>query len=94
MAASEQLTRRLRDLLESVPDVTEKKMFSGIAFMVNDKMCINVGPDYLMVRVDPKDYEELVGKPGCSPMVMRGREMTGFLYVDEDVLRTKRDLNY
>ena len=94
MAASEQLTRRLRESLESVSRVTEKKMFSGVAFMVNGKMCINVGPDYLMVRIDPKDYEELVEKPGCSPVVMRGREIKGFIYVDEEVLRTKRQLDY
>ena len=94
MPASEQLTRRLRESLESVPRVTEKKMFSGVAFMVNGKMCINVGPDYLMVRIDPKEYEELVEKSGCSPVVMRGREIRGFIYVDEEVLRTKKQLDY
>src|ERR1700759_1567195 len=94
MPASEQLTRRLRESLESVPRVTEKKMFSGVAFMVNGKMCINVGPDYLMVRIDPKEYEELVEKSGCSAVVMRGREIRGFIYVDEEVLRTKKQLDY
>jgi TfoX/Sxy family transcriptional regulator of competence genes len=94
MPASEQLYKRLRESLESVPHVTEKKMFSGVAFMVNGKMCINVGPHYLMVRIDPKDYEELVENPGSSPVVMRGREIRGFVYVDEEVLRTKRLLDY
>jgi TfoX/Sxy family transcriptional regulator of competence genes len=94
MPASELLTKRLRESLDSVPRVTEKKMFSGITFMVNGKMCINVGPDYLMVRIDPKDYEHLVEKPGCSPVVMQGREITGFIYVDEEVLRTKRQLDH
>ena len=94
MAASEQLIRRLRESLESVLRVSEKKMFGGVAFMVNGKMCINVGQDYLMVRIDPKDYEQLVEKSGCSPVVMRSQEISGFIYVDEEVLRTKRQLDY
>jgi TfoX/Sxy family transcriptional regulator of competence genes len=94
MPASEQLCRRLRESLESVPRVTEKKMFSGVAFMVDGKMCINAGPDYLMVRIDPNEYEQLIEKSGCSPVIMRDREIRGFIYVDEEVLRTKRQLDY
>jgi TfoX/Sxy family transcriptional regulator of competence genes len=94
MPASELLTSLVRESLESVTRVKEKKMFSGITFMVNGKMCINAGPDYLMVLIDPKDYEQLVEKSGCSPVVMRGREIKGFVYVDEDVLRTRKQLDY
>jgi TfoX/Sxy family transcriptional regulator of competence genes len=94
MPASEKLTLRLREILESVPRVKEKKMFSGIAFMVNNKMCINVRPDSLMVRIDPDLYNDLMEKGGCSPVVMRGREIKGFVYVNEDELRTKKQLDF
>jgi TfoX/Sxy family transcriptional regulator of competence genes len=94
MAADEKLAKRLRESLDSVSKVKEKKMFGGIAFMVNGKMCINVGSDYLMIRIDPADYEELIEKQGCTPVVMRGRDIKGFIYVDVEVLRTKKQLDY
>ena len=94
MAASEKLTNRVREALESVSLVKEKKMFSGVSFMVNDKMCINIGADYLMVRIDPTMYQLLLEKEGCSPVVMKGREIKGFVYVDEEALVTKKKLAY
>jgi TfoX/Sxy family transcriptional regulator of competence genes len=94
MPVNEELAHRLREAMEPISRVKEKKMFGGIAFMVNGKMCINAGSDYLMVRIDPVDYEELIEKPGCSPVVMRGRDIKGFVYVDEEVLHTKKQLDY
>jgi TfoX/Sxy family transcriptional regulator of competence genes len=94
MSASEQLIRRVRESLETVSHVKEKKMFSGITFMVDGKMCINVVTGHLMIRIDPVLFEELIEKPACTPVVMKGRELKGFVYVDEHVLKTKKHLEY
>ena len=68
MAASEILTNRVREALQDLPSVDEKKMFGGIAFMVNGKMCINVGKDRLMLRIDPALDEMIVKRAGGTPV--------------------------
>ena len=93
MAFSEILAERVRDALTGVLRVTEKRMFGGLCFMVNQKMCVAVGEDRIMVRVDPAAHAKLVAEKGASPMVMRGREMKGYIRVSETVLKTKRDLD-
>lgn len=94
MSANEKLVNRIRATLETVPKVTEKTMFSGMTFMVDDKMCISVGPDRLMLRIDPGMQGELVELEGCKPVVMNGREMKSYIHVDESVLQTKKKLDY
>jgi TfoX/Sxy family transcriptional regulator of competence genes len=94
MAHNEQLADRIRTALENVQNVEEKKMFSGLTFMVNDKMCISVGPDRIMCRIDPEKHAMLVELNGCRSMTMKGNECIGFVYVDEDVLKTKKQLDY
>ena len=91
---NEQLTKRIREALKGVPNVEEKKMFSGIAFMVNDKLCISAGNNRIMCRVDPVLHDELIQKNGCSTVVMKGREYKGYVWVDEDALSTKKQLGY
>jgi TfoX/Sxy family transcriptional regulator of competence genes len=86
MTPSELLTNRLRDIVASVPRVKEKRMFGGITFRVNGKMCINVGQDHLMVRIDQSTYNQLIEHEGCSPAVMKGRAINGFVYVDQELL--------
>ena len=71
MSASEKLVNRIRAALETVPKVKEKTMFSGMTFMVDDKMCISVGPDRIMLRIDPGKQDELVELEGCKPVVMK-----------------------
>jgi TfoX/Sxy family transcriptional regulator of competence genes len=93
MAHSEILAERVRDALAGAPRITEKRMFGGIAFMVNRKMCVTVGKDRIMVRVDPAAHDKLVQEKGASPMVMRGREFKGYIRISETVLKTKRDLD-
>src|SRR6266852_643034 len=90
----EVLLNRVRAALEKVKNVKEKRMFSGITFMVNDKMCISVGKGRLMCRIDPEKHDEAAEKPGARAMVMKGREYRGFLYVSEDGFKTKRDFDY
>jgi TfoX/Sxy family transcriptional regulator of competence genes len=62
--------------------------------MVNDKMCVGVNKGRLMVRFDPAKSEEVMEKEGTRPMEFTGRTMKGFVYVDENVLTTKKKLEY
>jgi len=65
-------------------------MFSGIAFMVDGKLCIAVGAERAMFRIDPDEHDALVARGGCTTVVMRGREMRGYVHVTAEALRTKR----
>lgn len=94
MAINEKLTNTIRTALANVTNVEEKRMFSGIAFMVNAKLCMAVRGDNIMVRIDPDLHDKLVEKPGCSAMIMKGKELNGYVVVDESVLNTKKQLEY
>lgn len=94
MAINEKLTERVRQALSGVKKVEEKKMFSGITFMVNGKMCISVGDDRIMCRVDPARHDELAQMQGASTMLMKGRPYIGYLYVQEDAVKTPKQLWY
>jgi TfoX/Sxy family transcriptional regulator of competence genes len=94
MPYSEILADRIRELLVDVPKVQEKRMFRGVAFMVNKKMCVNVSGDSIMCRIDPAIHESAVERDGCSTVNMRGRDLRGWVYVDQDVLRTEKALKY
>jgi len=95
MAFNEKMADRVREMIAAVEaNVEEKRMFSGLCFMVNDKMCIAVRESSIMVRLDPVMFEEIAGKEGVGPMVHNGREMRGYFFVDEEVLKTKRQLAY
>jgi TfoX/Sxy family transcriptional regulator of competence genes len=72
----------------------QKKMFRGITFMVNDKMCISVSGEELMLRIDPETTEQLVEENGIRPMVHGGKHMKGFIYVSEERFRNKKDFDY
>ena len=62
--------------------------------MVNDKMCVGVEQERLMVRLDPARYDEVIDKEGCKPMDFTGKVMKGFVFVDLDALNTNKKLNY
>ena len=95
MAYNEKLADMTRDLISLThKNVEEKKMFGGLCFMVNDKMCIGVEKERLMVRLDPEKYEAVMEKEGCKPMDFTGRVMKGYVFVDADVLKTKKQLSY
>ena len=95
MAYNEKLADMTRELISlSHKKVTEKAMFGGLCFMVNDKMCVGVEKDRLMVRLDPAKYEEVMEKDGCKPMDFTGKVMKGFVFVDANVLNTKKKLDY
>ena len=93
MAYDEDLANRIRELIAGEPGVTEKRMFGGLAFLIGGNMSVAAsGQGGLMVRVDPDETDELVAKPHAKPFVMRGREMKGWLRVDDEGVRTKRQL--
>ena len=94
MAINEKLTARVREALAHLPDVEEKKMFRGISFMVDGKIAVSVGDDELMCRIDPALHEQVVEINGVRTMQMKGREYIGYIYVHEDVIKTKRELAY
>ncbi len=95
MAFNEKLADRTRELIAlSQKNVEEKKMFGGLCFMVNDKMCIGVEKQRLMVRIDPERYDEAMKKDGCRPMDFTGKVMKGFVFVDAETLTTKKKLEY
>jgi TfoX/Sxy family transcriptional regulator of competence genes len=93
MAYDEDLAARIRELVAAEPAVTEKKMFGGLAFLIGGHMSVAAsGQGGLMVRVAPEETEALLAKPHARPFEMRGRAMEGWLRVDSDGLRTKRQL--
>jgi TfoX/Sxy family transcriptional regulator of competence genes len=95
MAYNEKLADRVREIISLThTKVEEKKMFAGLCFMVNDKMCVGVREGKMMVRLNPDIYDEVIEKEGCEPMNFTGRVMKGFVYVREDVLQTKKQLDY
>jgi TfoX/Sxy family transcriptional regulator of competence genes len=93
MALNEQMNDRIREALVEVSRVKEKRMFRGIAFMVNGKLCLSAGNDEMMCRIDPMLHEDAVQKDGVRPMVMKGRELKGYIYVHEDVMKSKREFD-
>lgn len=94
MAYNEKLADRIRVALSHVPKVEEKKMFGGLAFLVDSKMCVNAGADRIMYRIDPAIYEEVIKREGCHPVMMKGREYKGYVYVREDSIKNKIDFDY
>jgi TfoX/Sxy family transcriptional regulator of competence genes len=93
VAYDEDLANRIRELIAADPDVVEQRMFGGLAFLVSGNMSVAAsGQGGLMVRVDPGDADELLAKPHAQPFVMRGRAMQGWLRVDAEGVRTKRQL--
>ena len=77
---------------------TEKKMFSGICFMVEEKMCCGThidkqsGEDVLLCRVGEPAYETIIEDPGCIPMNFTGREMKGYVYALQSAIQTNKGL--
>jgi TfoX/Sxy family transcriptional regulator of competence genes len=93
VAYDEELAGRIRELLGGQADLTEKKMFGGLAFLIGGNMAVAAsGQGGVLVRVDPARSESLVATTNASLMEMRGRRMEGWLRVDTDDVRTKRQL--
>lgn len=96
MAYDTKLADRVRAYLSEIPKlkVKEKIMFSGVVFMVNDKMCVNVSHDNLMCRFDPEDTEKISEHKGFMPMIMRGKALDGYCYVSPDGFKSVKDFEW
>jgi TfoX/Sxy family transcriptional regulator of competence genes len=93
VAYDEDLANRIRELVHREPGLTEKRMFGGLAFLINGNMSVSASSQGgLLLRVDPEETDELVRKPHTQPFVMRGRAMDGWLRIDGEGVRTKRQL--
>jgi hypothetical protein len=89
----EDLADRIRELIGAERGLEEKRMFGGLAFLINGNMAVAAsGRGGLMVRVPPDDAEKLVKTEHVGPMVMAGREQRSWLRVADDGVKTKRQL--
>jgi len=92
MAYDEALASRIRELLRDRRDVTERKMFGGLAFLVTGHMCCGIVGRDLMVRVGREAYESALSEKHARPMDFTGRPLRGMVYVAPAGVRTKRAL--
>ena len=93
MAYDEKLAGRIRELVAGEADLTEKRMFGGLAFLIGGNMAVAAsGQGGALVRVDPAQSDKLVATTGARLFEMRGRAMAGWLRVAPEHLRTKRQL--
>ncbi|WP_021596020.1 MULTISPECIES: TfoX/Sxy family protein [Actinomadura] len=89
MSYDEKLAERVRDILQDRPGLTQKRMFGGIAWLVDGNMSVVVRSEGdLMVRVAPEDHDAMLAEPGAATMVMRGRPLRGWITVAPDACAT------
>ncbi|GIM55559.1 MULTISPECIES: TfoX/Sxy family protein [Bacteroidota] len=96
MAYNEALANRVREFLAEIPEieVKEKKMFGGLAFLVNDKMCVNISDDHLMCRFDPQHTDEIAERHGYLPCIMKNKQLKGYCYVEEIGYKSAKDFAF
>ncbi len=93
MAYDADLAERIRDLLAAEPELTERKMFGGLAFLLDGHMAVAAsGSGGILARVDPDEVDHLLATTDASQTEMGGRTMTGWLDVPAASLRTERQL--
>jgi hypothetical protein len=89
----EKLADRVREHVRAEPGLSEKRMFGGLAFMINGNLAVSAsGQGGLLLRVDPAQTEDLVADPVAARFVMRGREMDGWLRIDVDATMPEAEL--
>ncbi|GAA0671996.1 TfoX/Sxy family protein [Kitasatospora atroaurantiaca] len=86
MAIDEGLAQRIREQLGEVPGLTEKRMFGGLAFLMNGNMAVGVHNDELIVRIGPDDTDAALARPGVRLFDITGRPMRGWVLVDSSAL--------
>ena len=93
MAYDGELADRIREVIAGEPGLSEKRMFGGLAFLIDDKMAVSASSQGgLLLRVDPTMTHSLLREPQIRRFEMRGREMDGWLRVDAEVLKTDDEL--
>lgn len=94
MPYNEKLADRIRKTLVDFSDVEEKKMFRGVTFMVNGKMCVSVSADEMMCRIDPEIQNEALKRKDSRQVIMKGRPMAGWVKVSEEGFKNKKDFEH
>lgn len=92
MAYDEALAQRVRDLVRDKQEVTERKMFGGIAFMLRGHMFVGISDRSLMARVGPDNYEDALARDGVREMDFTGRPMRGYVFVGAEAVDSRADL--
>jgi TfoX/Sxy family transcriptional regulator of competence genes len=93
MAYNEVTADRIRLALAHLTDVQEKKMFGGLAFMVNGKMCVTAGKDRIMCRIDPAMHENAIKEKGVQTVKMGERVYRGYVHVSDKAIKTDQAFN-
>lgn len=94
MAYDEGLAERIRAVVMDRPNTAEKKMFGGIAFMLNDYMFVGINQDLLMARVGPDNYPDALAQPHVREMDFTGRSMKGYVFVEPAGIEEDAQLQY
>ena len=92
MAYDEKIADRIRKVVGPRLDVSERKMFGGVAFLLDGKMFCGIASDDLMVRVGPENYEAALAEPHVRPMDFTGRPMNGYVFVSMSGVRSEKAL--
>jgi len=92
MAFDEGLAERLRDLLGHHNNVSERKMFGGLAFMLDGHMFVGILGDRLMARVGPAGYADALRRPHVSEMDFTGKPMKGYVYIAPEGFESDQDM--
>ena len=92
MAYDESAVLRIRNAFSARSDISEKKMFGGVAFMHRGNMCVGISGNRLMARVGPDAYQESLARPHAAPMDFTGRPMRGFVFVAAEGYANDDDL--
>src|SRR5256885_17184128 len=90
VAYDEALANRVRAALGDTRPVQEKRMFGGLVFMVRGKMCVSVGKERIMCRIDPAIHDAALECKGCRTVIMGGRSYCGYVYIDAEVRSEER----
>lgn len=88
-----ELADKIREAFEHLEDVKEKNMFSGLGFMVDGKLCIFVVGDELLCRIGAAEVEKVIEQNGTRQFINNGKVMKDYVYVNEDALLHKKDLD-
>lgn len=94
MPYDEALANRVKAALGRGRRIEERKMFAGLTFMVRGKMCVSVGKERIMCRIDPAIHDAALERRGCRTVVMKGRDYRGYVYVEAEAVKTDDELNY
>lgn len=92
MAYNEELAQRIRQYMQSIEHVTEKKMFGGLTFLYKKKMSVGIVGEQLAVRIVSEKFQEILKREHVAEMDFTKRPLKDFVYVKEPAFRTEQQL--